>query len=248
MSLYPVIRDANELTPASQCLHHFRASDRVLRTVDGQGGALTRAVTVLVDDNVGGSFYVGYHQPAFDQKQFTLSGVPTWCHVLRLASTDRLYFPCEFRPQAMGFYWNFLHYAPATNEALVSISNDAVSGARFLLDWSASGKYRAAFHNGTSDSAIALSGTAPTTGQSVELWGWLFDNGTNMWVQLNQSIDNGAVQSTATSTPVTRASAWGTGAKLRYSAHGTSAGATAWHRIGKLIPGAPTLAQLLRTF
>ena len=92
MGLYPVIRDANELSPVSQCLHHWRASDRALRTVDGQLGTLTRSGTVLCDDSNGGSFYVGYHQPAFDQKQFTLSGVPTWCHVLRLASLDRLYF------------------------------------------------------------------------------------------------------------------------------------------------------------
>lgn len=247
MGLYPVIRDTDDLTPVSQCLHHFRASDRVLRTVDGGKGTLTRSATATITDTNGATFTAGYHQPVFESNTMSVDGVSVASMTLRLGASDRLVFDHDARPMAMGVVVEFVQASPSSDQALLSITDDAASGARFRIDWSGS-QWRVGFHNGTTDSTATLSGTAPTAGQTVRLWGWMYDNGTQMSVQLNQSINSAASTATAISTLVTRATAWATGAKLRYAALGTAAGAPASFRVGKLLPGAPTLAQLLRTF
>lgn len=131
----------------------------------------------------------------------------------------------------------------ANNTALWSISNDATSGARLILD-STGTYYRLRHHNGSTEVTVTLA-SAPTGGDSVIHWGWVFADGS---IQLFQNINNVAITNTAASSANALASAWGSTARVRMSALGTTAGASQWLRVFKLLAGQPTLPQLVRTF
>ncbi|MGV3707614.1 MAG: hypothetical protein ACO1Q7_02155 [Gemmatimonas sp.] len=248
---FPSPTDNGILTRVSQCLHHFRASDRLLKTVSGVEAEFSRAATSTVDvDNVNwGTIALGYHQPSFEPKSFYIAGQTQKAMSLRLGSNDRLRFPALFLPQPFGFFFEFLHGTPASGEVLVSISNNAATGARWWISWSG-GYWRVNYHNGTTSTSATLA-VAPINGQTVQLWGYFTEISGNNSVQIFQSI-NGGASTSALSSAIAGYFGWGSGydsdIKLRYSHIGNTAGALAWHRIGKLIPTAPSYAQLVRTF
>lgn len=228
MRFVPVPRDVDELTPVSQCLHHWRGSDLELATVDGRVGTLTRALDLGVDDiNNATAFTTGYHQPSWENIQaWPINGVFEESMMLRLGAADKFTFDVDFLPQALGFYHEFVagNPLPTSGLALWSITNDAVSGARLLVD-STGTYYRLRHHNGSTEITCTLA-AAPAIGDRVRMYGFLNANGS---IQLWQSINEAAFTTASNASANALASGWGSGAKLRYCGSGTSTGATVWN-------------------
>lgn len=245
-------RDVDELNRVSRCLHHYRAADCTVNTVDGVVGTHTRSTTAGLTDNYGAGFLHGNHIPIFENYIDGYAGNANGfgrgalikANYLRIPSTDRLYFDVGWRPQAFGFYLEFFTGVSSGTQALLSITNDSASGARFVLEW-ATTHYRLRHHNGSTEVTVMLSGTTPVAGNRCYLWGYLYSDGS---IQLWQSVNEGTATNTARSIANTLNSAWASGAKLRYSSLGTASGSDAYHRVVKLVPGLPSLAQMLRAF
>jgi hypothetical protein len=243
----PAPLDSAPLDLLSRCIFHARFGDCALLPLTGQVPTFTRAATASVVDSLGTAFTVGHSVPAFEPRDWLRTGVRTH-HGLLLGTSDRLTYPAEFRPRVSSGWLAFMQLAaiPAANVALFSVTTDAATGARLVLDSSGT-FWRFTHHNGSAGVTATLS-TAPAAGDSVLLYWTLYSDGS---VQLWQSINFGVATATArTAAPASGALAttWGTGAKIRLGASGTGNYGTLWVQSAKLVRGLPTYAQLARAF
>lgn len=236
----------NTLTPASAAVLHVAFGDHTLRARSGQTPTFSRAATASIVDSLGTSLTLGHHLPAYEPRDWLRTGARTHAGLL-LGTSDRLSYPAQFRPAVCGFRLAFMMTGamPADGIALWSITNDAVSGARLVLD--SSGTYwRLSHHNGSASITATLA-VAPVSGDSVELIGQLYGDGS---VQLWQAINFAAMTATArTVAPAsgTLGSTWGGGtARVRFGASGTGNYGSYWAQEFCQLLGIPTVRQLQR--
>ena len=226
--------------PTLRSLARFRVQyRRGLDALTGQTATLTRASTATLIDSAGATVTVGHAMPRYEAR--------TWIDDaavgLRL-SADDLTYPCEWPPETGTLYVALSEAGTRTtaNAGLVAIVNDGVSDARLVLDSDGS-NYRATLHNGTTSASVTASSVAPTTGQPCEIALQLDDDGTDMRVRMILAIPMTAGEEiTAWSSAITRAAAWGSGAKLRLNRTGSAGtqGST-WLRDVAWFPGLVSL-------
>lgn len=128
---------------------------------------------------------------------------------------------------------------------LLYLGRDDQTGARLIVD-SDGTNYRATVHNGTTSASATLATGTPTSGQTAQLVLQLDDDGTNQRVRLAITpLATGVTTQTAWSSTVTRAAAWGSGAKLRCNRVGSAGtqGST-WVRQVAWAAGLLTAAEL----
>lgn len=244
MPFLPPVRDQAELENASHCILHWRARDLSVDGVGGQLGAFSRGTSGTIEDPVFAAFTTGAQQPNFEPRLWGIIGYTPM--TLRVGPTDILNWEAAWRPKAFAWYLEFLFTAMPVG-ALWSISNEAISGARFFLDAN-DGRYRVQHHNGTTAVAATLSSTPPATDDRVELYGYCSASGQ---VSLYQRINGGEATNAVNTATLTPASTWGGGtARARLTALGTTSGVSGGHRFRtfKLVAGAPTYDQIVSAF
>lgn len=228
--------------PGLQSTSQFRwqARLRSLNALTGQVGTLVRAATGTAVDANGVTYTAGHSRARWEARDYASTGLRDTLG-LRLAADD-LTWPCDWLPGLATLLVEFSEAGTRTtaNAGLVYAGNDAQSGARLILDSNGT-NFRATIHNGSTSQSIALATATPTSGQSAQLLVQLDDDGTNQRVRL---LLGGTT--TAWSSTVARAAAWGTGAKLRANRVGSAGtqGST-WIRQIAWEAGHLTAAQML---
>lgn len=239
----PTTLDLAELELTSDCIFHVRPSDQSLTALTGHVPTFSRAATATITDSNGTSFTAAQHMVGWEPRDWDNDGI---CEAMgvRLGTSDRLSYLAEWAPKACAFYHEFIQIGamPSAGVALWSITNDAVTGARLVLDSSGS-FWRLTHHNGSTSDSKTLA-VAPSDGQRVVLWGQLYDDGS---VQLWQTINGAAATNTTRGSAAALASAWGTDARLRIGASGSGNYASQWLKRLKIVPGIPDFATLYRT-
>ena len=239
----PAIVERDRLTPVSQCLAHFRASDTAIALIDGTEGTFSRAATASITDRNGVAITLAQHVAAFEPRDWLNTSARTHTGLL-IGTSDRASFPVRWVPRVCALHAEFIEVGNSSGQTLFSITNDAVSGARVIVRRSTNG-YELVHHNGTGEVTRAL-GTAPSANQRVRLFGYLYEDGA---VQLWQSINEGALTNTDRSGALAFAAQWGSGtARLRLGASGTGNYGVAWIRRVRIVPGLPTFEALARAF
>jgi len=210
---------APALVPVSR--FRWQARRGLLQAVTGQTGTLTRAATGTAVDALGTTYTAGHSMPRWESRDYTASGARDTLG-LRMAADD-LTFDCNWAPETGTLLIEFSEEGTRTTSGagLVYIGRDDQTGARLVLDAS-SNQYRATIHNGTTSQSVSLATSTPTTGQMARLAVQLEDTGGNQRVRLLLSIAGGATTTTSYSSTVTRAAAWGTGAKVRLNRVGSA--------------------------
>lgn len=222
----------------------FRAQYRrgTLTALTGQAATLTRASTGTILDSNGATITVGHSMPRFESRTWTTDPAIG----LRLAADD-LTYPCEWVPERGTLYVSFAEAGTRTtaNAGLAYIGNDAVSGARLILD-STGTNYRATIHNGTTSVSVTAASATPTTGQPCHALLQLDDDGMDWRIRLILDVPTATGDEwTAWSSTIARAATWGSGAKAR--ANRTGSGGTqgsTWLRDWGWWPGLVTLADV----
>lgn len=198
----------------------WQARRASLDALTGQLGTLVRASTGTAVDILGATYTAGHSMPRWENRAW--SGGSRYELGLRLGADD-LTWPANWTPETATLYAEFSEAGTRTtaNAGLVYLGNDAQTGARVVID-AASNQFRATIHNGTTSQSVSLATSTPTTGQMARLALQLDDDGTTQRVRLLLSIASGATTTTAWSSTVARAAAWGTGAKLRLNRVGSA--------------------------
>jgi hypothetical protein len=232
---------APALIPVSR--FRWQARRGTLDALTGQPGTLVRASTATAVDLTGATYTAGYGMPRWEHRAW--SGSSRYELGLRL-TTDDVTWPASWAPETATLYVECAEAGTRTTSGagLVSVANAAVTGARLVLD-SDGTDYRATIHTGSTSASVSLATATPTTGQMAQLALQLEDDGTDQRVRLLLSVGGGAVTTTAWSSTVTRAAAWGTGATLRVNRVG-SAGTPGdtWLRQIAWCPGLLTLDEM----
>lgn len=222
----------------------FRARFRDgLTALTGQVGTLSRASTSTALDTSGGTITVGYGRPRWESRAWDGSNQALG---LRL-STDDLTFPCDWLPESATIAVRFMELGTrtTTNAGLLYVGNDGVSGARLIIDATGS-NYRATIHNGTTGQSATLSGSKPASNAGATLLVQLDDNGTTQRVRIGLQVVGDTFSWSSWSSTVTRAAAWGAGAKLRLNRTGSGGtqGST-WLQEVAWVPGALTIDEIM---
>lgn len=236
----------NGLEAASAAILHVAFGDHTLRARSGQVAAFSRAATASVTDSLGTSYTLGHHVPAFDTRDWLRSGARTHVGAL-IGVSDRLHYPANFRPAVCGFRLALMMTGamPAANIALWSISIDAGTGARLVLD--SSGTFWRLLHHNGSASVTATLAVAPVSGDSVELRGQLYADGSvQLWQSVNFATETATSRTVAPASGPPLASSWGVGARVRFGAMGTGNYGSYWAQEFCLLRGIPTPRQLQR--
>lgn len=232
---------APTLVPTSR--FRWQARRATLETLTGQAATFTRASTGTAVDITGTTYTAGHSMPRWESRAW--SGASRYELGLRM-TTDDLTWAANWLPETATLYVECSEAGTRTTSGagLVYVGNDGQTGARLVLD-SDGTNYRATIHNGTTSQSVSLATSTPTTGQMARLALQLDDDGTTQRVRLLLSIAGGTTTTTAWSSTVTRASAWGTGAKLRVNRVG-SAGTQGdtWVRQVAWAPGLLTLDEM----
>jgi hypothetical protein len=234
-----------QTAPTLQPISRFRWQGRrpSLDALTGQTGTLVRASTGTAVDILGTTYTAGHSMPRWESRAWSTAN--RYELGLRM-TTDDLAWPANWTPETGTLYVEFSEEGTRTTSGagLVYVGNDDQTGARVVID-AASNQYRATIHNGSTSQSVSLATATPTTGQMARLALQLDDDGTNQRVRLLLSIAGGATTTTAWSSTVTRAAAWGTGAKLRLNRVG-SAGTqgNVWVRQVAWASGLLTLDQM----
>lgn len=240
----PPLLDAVELDVVSRCIAHYRADDLSLNLVSGQVGTFARGATATLVDTSGASFTAANQQPRFEPRDWLGTSARTHMGLL-MGASDRLHYAVDWRPMACAIWVEFIEAGTigTASAGVISVCNDAVTGARLVLD-STGTFYRIRHHNGTTEVTATL-GVAPTAGQRVVLRGQLYADGS---VQLWQAINGGA--ETATSRTGTNAlgTSWAASSRLRFNAVGTGNAGSIWIKRVKVVAGLPDYATLARQF
>lgn len=193
-----------------------------LDAITGQTGTLTRAATGTAVDVNGTTYTAGHSMPRWESRDFTNGGA-RYELGLRLAADD-LAWTANFLPRTSTVLIDFAEAGTRTTSGagLFYLGNDGQTGARWIVD-ATSNNYRVTIHNGTTSQSVSLATTTPTTDQGAQLLAHLDDDGTNQRVRLTlRVLATGVETTTAWSSTVTRAAAWGTGAKVRVNRVGSA--------------------------
>lgn len=224
----------------------WQARRGTLDAITGQTGALTRAATGTAVDSNGTTYTAAHSMPRWEARDFAFSGTRDTLG-LRLAADD-LTWDANWRPETGTLLGEFSEEGTRTtaNAGLLYLGNDAQSGARLLVD-STGSNYRVTFHNGTTSQSASLATGTPTTGQMFRVGVQLEDDGTNQRARLILHVVTTGVETfSAWTTPIARATAWGTGAKLRVNRIGSAGtqGST-WVRQAAWCPSLLTLDEMV---
>jgi len=241
-SPYGIAAPEAPLEPLSRCLFHLAvneiewdASTGALVARSGHTGLLTRAATASPVDSRGSAYTAQHGQLALEARDWRADGTRQTLGLL-LGASDRLPFDISFLPMAMGGYLEFIETGASAFRC--SLGNAGQTGARLQL--SASTGYTLLHHNGTT-SVTTTAAPATSAGQRVAL---RFELAATGAVRLWQSI-NGAAETTTGWTAVNAlAAAWPASSSLYVGSLGSGTGGQGWFRRGKLLAGAPTLADL----
>lgn len=172
-----------------RAVHHplvWLARELSLDALSGQAGTFTRAATKTSTDSFATSGTVNYAQPAW-------SGASTLAS-LDMGTSDVLKWVSPFGVQACsGMIQFYENGSLAGSKAIFAITNDTPV-APLLLIFSSGTQYQIQHNNAISTVTSTMSGTAPTSGQLVQLRWRILSTGS---VQIFQSI-NGAAETTAT--------------------------------------------------
>jgi hypothetical protein len=240
-----VPNDRADGAPLSRLILSARYSDCALTARTGQVPTFSRAATASVVDDLGTAFTLGFHTPAYERRDWLRTSARTHTGI-KHGTSDRLSYAATFVPRPMWFWLAFMHIGgiPAAGTPLLSITIDAATGARLVLD--SSGSVWRLLHDNGASSRTASMAVAPVDGDSVILRGQLYlDGSVQLWQSINFAAESDSGR-TAAPTSGTLASSWGTGARVRLGATGTSAFGSLWaHRL-KLGRGVPTYAQMAR--
>jgi hypothetical protein len=212
-------QNAPVLTPVSRFRWQARFGD--LDALTGQTGTLLRAATGTALDANGTTYTAGHSMPRWEARDYNATGFRDTLG-LRLAADDLTYL-CNWTPERATLLIEFSEAGTRTTAGagLVYLGNDGQTGARLIVDASTS-QYRATIHNGTTSQSVSLATSTPTTDQTARLVVQLDDDGTNQRVRLILRIGTGSDTTTAYSSTVTRAAAWGTDAKVRLNRVGSA--------------------------
>lgn len=237
--------DAAELEIASRCIFHFRGDDQSLTPLTGQVPTFSRAATATTTDSKGTNFTAAQHMAAWQARDWDRDSIIEQMGLL-LGTSDRLSYPMDSRPLAFAWWHEFIQVGamPSAGVALWSITNDAVSGARLVVDSSGT-FWRVTHHNGSAAVTVTLA-AAPASGDSVIHWGYAYADGS---VQMWQTINFAAATNTARSSANAFAAQWGSGtARLRIGASGTGNYGAQYLKRLRLPPGLPDYPTLSRYF
>jgi hypothetical protein len=231
---------APSLTPVSR--FRFQARFGSLDALTGQVGTLVRAATGTAVDRAGVTYTAGHSMPRWEARDWAATGVRDTLG-LRLGADD-LTWPANWLPETATLFVAFSEAGTRTtaNAGLVYVGNDGATGGRVFID-STGTNFRATIHNGTTPQTVSLATATPTTAQSARLALQLDDNGTTQRVRLLLRV--GVTDTTsAWSSTVARAAAFGSGAKMRANRIGSAGtlGST-WLRDIGWFPGLLTLDE-----
>ncbi len=242
---FRAVRRAIAPTLVSVSRFRWQARRATLDAVTGQTGTLTRAATGTALDITGTTYTAGHSMPRWENRDFAAGG-SRYELGLRMAADD-LTWDANWLPETGTMLVEFSEEGTRTtaNAGLVYLGNDGQTGARLILDSSGT-NYRATIHNGTTSQSVTLATATPTTGQMARLLVQLEDTGGNQRVSLTLRVGSGADTAAGFSATVTRAAAWGTGAKLRLNRVGSAGtqGST-WVRQVAWCPGLLTIDQMV---
>lgn len=233
--------------PALVSVSRFRWQARrgSLDAVTGQTGTLVRTATGTAVDTSGTTYTAAHSMPRWESRDFQSGGTRYELGV-RLAADD-LTWEANWRPETATWFGEFSEEGTRTtaNAGLLYLGNDGQTGARLLVD-STGTDYRVTLHNGTTSQSVSLATATPTSGQMFRLGVHLEDDGTNQRARLIlEVLATGTETLSAWTTPIARASSWGTGAKLRLNRIGSAGtqGST-WVRQVAWCPGLLTLDDM----
>lgn len=193
-----------------------------LVAVTGHVGTLTRASTGTAVDANGVTYTAAHSMARWEARDFANSGRRAQLG-LRLGADD-FAFPVNWLPETGTLLVHASEAGTRTTSGagLVYLGNDGQTGARLWVD-SDGTNYRANVHNGSTSQSATLSTATPTTDQGFQVGLQLEDDGTNWRVRLVLRVmPTGAETFGAWTTPIARAAAWGTGAKLRANRVGSA--------------------------
>lgn len=231
------VRRAIAPTLTSVSRFRWQARRGTLDAITGQVGTLTRASTGTAVDITGTTYTARHSMPRWENRDFNAGG-SRYELGLRMTADD-LEWAANWLPETGTFYVEFSEEGTrtTTGAGLLYLGRDDQTGARLFVNSSGT-NYQATIHNGTTSQTIALATATPTTGQMARLAVQLLDSGGNQQVRLILRVGSGSDTTTAYTTAITRAAAWGTGAKLRLNRIGNAGtqGST-WVRQVAYAPG-----------
>jgi hypothetical protein len=221
----------------SLALACWRGQDATLDLIAGRPGTFVRGVTRTATDSNGATITYPADVPAWSVRG-DLVGLETGVE-------DRLSWTWSAAPQAMSGALSFIETGGrvTTGRTLLSLSNDAATGARLWLDTDGD-YYRIQWTDGSTTRTATLTAGQPTTGQSVVLrWRLAADGALTLWQSINH-----APETTATAAALALPATWATDTRLRLNSLGTGTGGQAWYRrlvIAAGVLDASALAALL---
>ncbi len=212
----------------------WMARELSLDAQSGQAGTFTRAATKTSTDSFATSGTSNYAQPAW-------SGASTLAS-LDMGATDVLKWVSPFAVQACaGMIQFYENGSLAGSKAIFAITNDTPV-APLLLVYSSGTQYQIQHNNAISTVTSTLSGTAPTSGQLVQLRWSLLSTGV---VQIRQSINGAAETLASASGTLTLGAAWASPTAFYLNSEGASTIVGTSRFVGcAVMQGAPTQAQL----
>ena len=193
-----------------------------LTALTGQVGVLARSSTGTAVDSNGTTYTAVHTAPRWEARDFAGTGTRRELGI-RLAADD-LAWTFNGTPETGTFFFEGVEAGTVgtANAGLLYLGNDAVSGARILLDSDGS-TYRATIHNGTTSASVSLASAIPTSGQAFRGAVQLQDDGTNWSIRLWMDVLTvSGEEITAWSSTITRAATWGATTKIRANRTGSA--------------------------
>lgn len=207
-----------------------------LNALSGQTGTLTATAATTVTDSFGTTVGTTHSQPPWSY----VSG-QTMTGLLLGTATKTLAYALPLLPQAMCWLIEFVENGGLGTVAggVAYLGNDGATGARVYID-STGTQYRATYTDGTTPQTVTMTGTAPTSGQKVQLRLILSSTGT---IQLGQSINGGTETLPAASAATALPAIW-TGTTFRLNSVGTANYGANIYTAGVVMLGTQTRAVL----
>ena len=215
----PTTRHAGAPDVRARALFRWQARTLTTTALTGQDGALVRAASGTAVDSAGATYTAVHSMPRWESRTFG-DGARVG---LRLGADD-LAWPVSLSPRTATVVLELSEAGTRTTAGagLFYLGNDAITGARWLID-STGTNYRATVHNGTTSASVTLASALPTTGQATRLTMQVTDDGTNWQVRLVSDVVRGAgEEDTGWSSTIARAATFGATTQLRLNRLGSA--------------------------
>ena len=210
-----------------------------LAAVSGQASHFSRSGPRTALDSLGVSRTLVEGQPAHEWVDLDSDSVRERPGLL-MGSTDRLWYDMLLHPTSMTLYAEFIERGSlAAGGAVLYVGNDGNTGARILIE-STGTQYRVTYTDGTTTRTSTLAGTAPVTGQRVEIRATASVTGA---VQIAQRINGGTETQGPLSTGLTFPSAW-SDARVYVGSRGNASASSLLVLRAVIAHGTPTMAEL----